>query len=70
MPEAIVYLTETEICQKCKTENAVVHARVEKLCSNCYIRFIRGKLRKQMHDERYKVKFEEQLSNMGLKEYF
>ena len=29
MPEAIVYLTETEICQKCKRRNAVVHARLK-----------------------------------------
>ena len=65
MPEAIEYLTGTEICQKCKTENAIIHARVEKLCSNCYIRFIRGKLRKQMHDERYKVKFGRAIEQYG-----
>ena len=37
MPEAITYLTETKLCQKCKTQNAVVHARVEDFCKDCYI---------------------------------
>lgn len=65
MPEAITYLTETELCQKCKTQNAVVHARVEDFCKDCYIFFIRGKLRKQINEERYKVKFGKSLELYG-----
>ncbi|RCK59116.1 Cytoplasmic tRNA 2-thiolation protein 2 [Candida viswanathii] len=65
MPEAIVYLTETKTCPKCKTQNAVVHARGEDFCGDCYIFYFRGKLRKQINEERYKVKFGKSLEIYG-----
>lgn len=65
MPEAITYLTKEKPCQKCKTQKAIVHARVEDFCKDCYIFFIRGKLRKQINEERYKVKFGKSLEAYG-----
>lgn len=49
-----------EICKRCKTEEVKLVSRKDKFCNNCFIRFIRGKQRKQMQDEKFKVKFKDQ----------
>lgn len=48
------------VCQRCKTETAILISRKDRFCSNCFVRFIRGKQRKQMLDDRYKVKYGKQ----------
>ncbi|KAK6463145.1 cytoplasmic tRNA 2-thiolation protein 2 [Scheffersomyces coipomensis] len=59
--QPVKYLDEEESssspCQRCKVENAILITRKEKFCQNCFIRFIRGKQRKQMQDDKYKVKY-------------
>ncbi|KAG7663487.1 CTU2 [[Candida] subhashii] len=57
--QAITYLDseESTSCQRCKTTPAILISRKEKFCQNCFIRFIRGKQRKQMQDDQYKVKY-------------
>jgi len=59
MSQPIQYLDldENIPCQRCKTEIAVLVSRKEKFCKGCFLRFIRGKQRKQMQDEKYKVKY-------------
>ncbi|CUM53749.1 Cytoplasmic tRNA 2-thiolation protein 2 [Debaryomyces fabryi] len=59
MSQPIQYLdiSENIPCQRCKTETAVLVSRKEKFCKGCFLRFIRGKQRKQMQDEKYKVKY-------------
>lgn len=59
MSQPIQYLDldENIACQRCKTEIAVLVSRKEKFCKGCFLRFIRGKQRKQMQDEKYKVKY-------------
>lgn len=59
MSQPIQYLDDSENipCQRCKTETAILISRKEKFCKDCFIRFIRGKQRKQMQDEKYKVKY-------------
>lgn len=54
-----------EKCQRCKQETAVLISRKEKFCKTCFIRFIRGKQRKQMQDDKYKVKYGEVAENLG-----
>lgn len=44
-------------CLRCTTEKGVLITRKEVFCKSCFIRFIRGKQRKQMQDEKYKVKY-------------
>ncbi|KAK6458925.1 cytoplasmic tRNA 2-thiolation protein 2 [Scheffersomyces xylosifermentans] len=55
----IKYLSEDTqtLCQRCKIEKAILISRKEHFCHNCFIRFIRGKQRKQMLDDRYKVRY-------------
>lgn len=59
--QAIIYLDPTTTppfpCQRCKSQDAILISRKEKFCKNCFIRFIRGKQRKQMQDDMYKVKY-------------
>lgn len=59
MSQPIQYLDVSENipCLRCKTETAILISRKEKFCKDCFIRFIRGKQRKQMQDEKYKVKY-------------
>lgn len=47
----------SDLCQRCKEEKAVVLSRKEKFCAKCFVFFMRGKQRKLMQDERYKVKY-------------
>ncbi|KAG2731064.1 hypothetical protein G9P44_006213 [Scheffersomyces stipitis] len=54
----VKYLADSDTeCQRCKAVPAVLITRKEAFCKNCFIRFIRGKQRKSMIDERYKVKY-------------
>ncbi|KAG0686703.1 cytoplasmic tRNA 2-thiolation protein 2 [Pichia californica] len=46
-----------DTCKRCKKEPTTIESRKDEFCSNCFIRFIRGKQRKQMQDEKFKVKF-------------
>lgn len=46
-----------EICKRCKKEPTVLVSRKDTFCANCFVRFIRGKQRKQMQDDKFKVKF-------------
>ncbi|KAK6200230.1 cytoplasmic tRNA 2-thiolation protein 2 [Scheffersomyces amazonensis] len=52
-------------CQRCKQENAVLITRKEPFCKACFIRFIRGKQRKQMQDDKYKVKYGALIEKLG-----
>lgn len=49
--------TSTEPCQRCKEAPARIVARKEMFCAKCFNWFMRGKQRKQMLDELYKVKY-------------
>ncbi|OBA23588.1 hypothetical protein METBIDRAFT_36535 [Metschnikowia bicuspidata var. bicuspidata NRRL YB-4993] len=55
----VQYLPElsSDVCQRCKDLPAVLVSRKEKFCAKCFIWFMRGKQRKQMLDDRYKVKY-------------
>lgn len=55
----ITYLPEhsEELCQRCNDQTAVLVARKEKFCLKCFVFFMKGKQRKLMLDERYKVKY-------------
>ncbi|KAI5963607.1 CTU2 [Candida pseudojiufengensis] len=55
--KAVVYINSDEVCQKCKNEQAILKARNELHCRECFLRLVRGKQRKQMSDERYKVNY-------------
>lgn len=44
-------------CTRCKTERAVLLSRKEHFCSKCFVWFMRGKQRKLMMDERFKVRY-------------
>lgn len=59
MSQPIQYIDASEdiACQRCKTEKALLISRKEKFCKICFLRFIRGKQRKQMQDDKYKVKY-------------
>lgn len=54
-------LPELGNCSRCNTEKAVAVSRKEAFCKSCFIRFISGKQRKQMSDEKFKVKFGEHI---------
>lgn len=51
-----------DVCKRCKKEVTTVESRKDVFCSNCFIRFIRGKQRKQMQDEKFKVKFNDKIN--------
>lgn len=55
----VTYLSpdSSDLCQRCSEERAVVLSRKEKFCAKCFVFFMRGKQRKLMQDERYKVKY-------------
>lgn len=46
-----------DLCKRCKKETTSLASRNDTFCEGCFIRFIRGKQRKQMQDEKFKVKF-------------
>lgn len=45
------------LCKRCKKEETVVVSRKDAFCESCFVRFIRGKQRKQMQNDLFKVKF-------------
>lgn len=55
-----------DICKRCKKEQTTVVSRKDTFCENCFIRFIRGKQRKQMQDDKFKVKFNDKISRPRL----
>lgn len=62
----VQYLDDSlELCQRCKVNSAVLISRKEKFCGECFVFFMRGKQRKQMLDERYKVKYGKVLERLG-----
>lgn len=56
---------EKSICQRCKTEDAILISRKEKFCQRCFVRFIRGKQRKQMNGDKFRVKYGEVAEKLG-----
>jgi cytoplasmic tRNA 2-thiolation protein 2 len=50
-----------ETCKRCKKEPTTLLSRKDTFCDGCFIRFIRGKQRKQMQNEKFKVKFNEKV---------
>lgn len=44
-------------CQRCSENDAVLKSRRELFCQLCYVFFLRGKQRKHLLNERYKVKY-------------
>ncbi|QPG76884.1 hypothetical protein FOA43_004278 [Brettanomyces nanus] len=46
-----------DICRRCHERETVVVSRKEHFCEKCFLRFIRSKQRKQMKDEKFKVKY-------------
>lgn len=66
MSNPVQYLSNAlEICQRCHNVPAVLISRKEKFCGECFVFFMRGKQRKQMLDERYKVKYGAVLERLG-----
>lgn len=57
MSLAVEYLLQKTVCQRCNDKDAVVLVRRENYCSTCFVRFIRGKQRRLMQDEAYKVSY-------------
>lgn len=64
----VEYLPETSSisCQRCKEQSAVLVSRKENFCAKCFIFFMRGKQRKQMFDDRYKVKYGAVAERLGV----
>ncbi|CCG20606.1 Ncs2 protein [Candida orthopsilosis Co 90-125] len=55
---AIEHISKQDIrCQRCKEESAILKARGEYHCKECYLRLVRGKQRKQMSSEKYKINY-------------
>lgn len=55
---AIERVSRTDItCQRCKQNTAILKARSEFHCKECYLRLVRGKQRKQMSTEKYKINY-------------
>lgn len=46
-----------EICKRCNQRPTTLVSRNDAFCEMCFVRFIRGKQRKQMQAEKFKVKF-------------
>ncbi|KAI5948841.1 CTU2 [Candida theae] len=60
---AIEYISTTDVsCQRCKEETAILKARSEFHCKQCYLRLVRGKQRKQMSAEKYKINYKKSTS--------
>ncbi|KAI5951103.1 CTU2 [Candida jiufengensis] len=64
--KAIEYLSTEEVCQKCKKNQTILKARNELYCKDCFLRLIRGKQRKQMSDEKYKINYKKTTSEKVL----
>lgn len=55
---AIERISQQDIrCQRCKEDTAILKARGEYHCKECYLRLVRGKQRKQMSSEKYKINY-------------
>ncbi|CDK29679.1 unnamed protein product [Kuraishia capsulata CBS 1993] len=46
-----------QTCRRCKNEEAVLISRKEPFCGACFVHFIRGKQRKSMMSDDFKVKY-------------
>lgn len=46
-----------DLCKRCKKQKTTILSRKDTFCDPCFVRFIRGKQRKQMQSEKFKVKF-------------
>ncbi|KAK9476202.1 hypothetical protein V1514DRAFT_311969 [Lipomyces japonicus] len=55
-------MTTDTLCKRCKKNEAVYVSRKEPFCKECFVRFLRGKQRKQMAE--YKVSYDQSLSNL------
>lgn len=55
-----------DTCKRCKKEPTTLASRNDTFCENCFIRFIRGKQRKQMQDEKFKVKFNDRAAKVRI----
>lgn len=55
-----------DLCKRCKKESTSVVTRKDTFCENCFIRFTRGKQRKQMQDDKFKVRFKETDDRLSL----
>ena len=53
-------------CKRCKNPQACLITRKERFCDRCFIRFIRGKQRKVMLSDQYKVKYGGRAENLDL----
>ncbi|PIS53039.1 hypothetical protein CJI97_002697 [Candidozyma auris] len=54
----VQYLSNSDtLCKRCSEKNAVLISRRDAFCSDCFVWFVRGKQRKSMLNERYKVKY-------------
>lgn len=62
----VQYLEGGETCQRCKAAPAVLVARKERFCGACFTFFMRGKQRKLMLHERYKVKYGAVAERLGI----
>lgn len=64
--EPVKLLPESEtVCLRCNTNPSQLLSRKEHFCRDCFIRFIRGKQRKQMQGDRYKVRYGEVAARFG-----
>ncbi|KAI5967686.1 CTU2 [Candida margitis] len=55
---AIEHVSDQDVmCQRCKEAKAILKARSEFHCKQCYLRLVRGKQRKQMSAEKYKINY-------------
>ncbi|KAG5420991.1 CTU2 [Candida metapsilosis] len=60
---AIEHLSQGDLkCQRCKEEDAILKARSEFHCKQCFLRLVRGKQRKQMSAEKYKINYKKSTS--------
>lgn len=68
MGEALEFIDKKEglECKRCKNPQACLITRKERFCDRCFIRFIRGKQRKVMLSDQFKVKYGEQAENSEL----
>ncbi|CAI5756024.1 unnamed protein product [Candida verbasci] len=66
MKQPVEYLNnDTTPCLKCEN-HAILIARTDYYCKDCFIRFVRGKQRKQMVSEQYRAKFGIQAEKYGI----
>lgn len=55
-----------ELCKRCGEKNAVMISRRDLFCAGCFVWFMRGKQRKLMLNEKYKVKYGAVAERLGL----